>query len=982
MKSDPWLLRLMLGTALLLSGAGTAATAGPAGAASLQAWKQFRASQPFQIQVIALSPAAAGQPRTLIIAEPPPHVTLHKILDVLGSHGQGCSAQDWRVMAGGFVTDLVCTVTPREPAAWALKLANVQHVVYGAVAEGGVVALPVPRRKMIAHSLDQRFSGPDLLRWASEVKPTLRSSPISPAINFTQMMGRAPGVFYDSERTLVFWVLGRGKSIDAASGDIRRFAVASDLVLGAVAGHSTVAIIGRARKESLAHLPPLRSETVRLLAGSSGDSLHQSYERKHMVAGKGSDGVDRAPIYLSAPLIDTEFGTLLNIADQLLKGWSMAGQVKYLDFTYPAPRSYPFGRRPAYQVEPERRSFLFNFNTDGVAYRQILGQYEVLVPQRTGALSVIYGDVQDRPAKMEATAYDYFATSGDASLARVVQYTLLYQIFKQFDIRASAPTVSARHAQVVQQIAVMRNAQIRAMLRFMSLEQIGDIGRQIYGGMVDRLPGKPDAARKSAWVDGRVTDLLGTVSTLRAANEESGGDVGEALITLGAALERDGLIRAVDQARAEAAFGTLKRYLPEPLVLALMGQRHAEPNVGTLMQIAAQHLSSWDKLEAVADGARTGWTRTADIVKSRGVGVVSAGIGGHNLEAPVIRLVESKAARPGSVAVRVRPNGDLEVTHATSDRQRAGDIARLVSTRKALDMPVIERQVAAELAALPVRPPVALRQVTASAGHSAEFASLKAAESLYRTRALNREEAAGLALLSEAREAIVMEQLADGSFLLKRTGSPDALHISTIAAATDALAHGLLRAAGGLEPVPIYVKGIPEAKAEAMLGQIQSNLRRYDKNSVNSILSLGEREALSTARPMLINAQIAHNGLRVERSAIKLEKITEGVHAGATRATVGITVLAKTPLRWKLIFILKDFTQAKLELLISKVEALLLTLKGPVSPAAVNAAVRLQLAADMKALNIDAILLSTKDDASNMVNGVLIGLHHAPPSEA
>jgi hypothetical protein len=76
--------------------------------------------------------------------------------------------------------------------------------------------------------------------------------------------------------------------------------------------------------------------------------------RAHHAAGRQDArrpplGSDWAPIYLSKQLIDTEFGALLNITDQMLKSWSMAGQIDYLYFDYPLR---PTGTRFAFGAQP------------------------------------------------------------------------------------------------------------------------------------------------------------------------------------------------------------------------------------------------------------------------------------------------------------------------------------------------------------------------------------------------------------------------------------------------------------------------------------------------------------------------------------------------------------------------------------------------------------------------------------------------------
>ena len=145
------------------------------------------------------------------------------------------------------------------------------------------------------------------------------------------------------KKGLVAWSLPRGARLDGHRARARQFAVDSDLILGAVATKEQVAILGRERlTTSVRLLPPLRVETLEMLAAAGTGHLAQSYERTRVFAGRFDDKRDWAPIYLSPELLDTEYGSLLNITDQMLKSWSSNGMIKYEAFHYPDPATWPF----------------------------------------------------------------------------------------------------------------------------------------------------------------------------------------------------------------------------------------------------------------------------------------------------------------------------------------------------------------------------------------------------------------------------------------------------------------------------------------------------------------------------------------------------------------------------------------------------------------------------------------------------------------
>lgn len=973
-------------SAVLLSSTANGQSA--AGAAAIEAWRQFRVAQPFQTQVVALSQTAGSKPRTLIISEPAPHVTQARLTTILGAHAVGCETREWSVMSGGTVNDLVCTVVKTDQRGWADTLARVQIEALGSTEGAPVISLPVPARKMLAHSLDVRFAAKDLYGWLTNRQHRFSSNPIAPSVALNDLLaGGVRGVFRSDDGSLIVWVVNRDAALDErASADIHRFAVGGDLVLGAIANKHSVVIVGRARLESLAHLPPLRSETILLLAGSGERQLAQSYERLDLIAGKGLDGVDRAPILLSPQLVDTEFGTLLNIADQLLKGWSMAGQTQYAQFNYPKPRSYPFGATPASRVQKGRNKFLFNWNTDGVAYRQTIAGLDVIAPQRTGSLSVIYGDVKDRPRDMEDVAYDYFAQSGDTTLARVVQYTLLYQIFRQFNITAPPPRVAARYKEFAANLDQVTRRQFKYVLSDMSESQLR---AQLSTYWTNIVRGIDDAdllsngVRREELIAEAIDTAMSYAQALRNANKVSRGDVLNALADLAAHFRLQSQPTSKEEARALAAGQTLFKALGYDLALELLQNQGAGLRRSGLIQIAMSQPGGWNSLMSAGPATVTS-NHTAYVVESRSQGLLSATVGGHNIDAPMARFRADGSLAKGHVQVRQAEDGGWVVDHSPADSDRLRVIAREVGTRKELRKEQIETEVANALKSGRPEAPVALGSIRRVAGHAEEFKPTNAVESSHHIRALNPSEEKVLSALAASRQdAIIMEQSSSGAFTLSRSGSPNALQVSSVTAATDALANGLIANAGGRGGVSILVKGIAEEKTEAMLSFVQASLRRRAKDSVDHVLASGRDFFVPVERVRLLNERIAHNGLRIDRGGIKLTPIKGGEFDGYTRVEVPITVQAKTPWYLRLVFFVKDMSGASVEAIANKISTVLAALKGPVSPIDVHVAIRRSLQNDLRDLNIDAVLMHIDSDPSQKTHRVTIaqnGERAAPTS--
>lgn len=931
--------------------------------ASIDAWKAFRAAQPFQTQIIGLSAPSKTQPRTLIVSEPPPKVTWEQLVINLKKISRGCTVQRWTIMSGGWVQDIVCTLKDDVHKILPNQLSVLQQNLYGTTEGSTVVSLPATKRAMIAHSLDFRYNASDLHRWLYERDQKFRAGPIAESVSLRDILeGSARGAFQNNDRALTLWAFDRTRSLDDSEAEFRRFALNSDLVLGAVANSKTVIVVGRGRVESLAHLPPLRSETVLLLAGSSEGQLAQSYERMDLLAGKGLDGIDRAPIFLSPQLVNTEFGNLLNLTDQLLKGWSMAGSVNYVDFRYPKPKAYPFGSVPAPEAEKHEGrpgGFLFNWNTDGAAYRQMINGLDVVVPQRTGALSVIYGDPQDRPRDLEDIAYDYFATSGDTSLIRVAQYTLLYQILRQFEVRAAPPRINHRYEAFAVNVREATHRQLKLVMNDLSTDDLYSNLREYWVKVLASVPDSEfskNGVSRQEFLQRKIDEAIAIAVDMRNAQAASNGQLsGE-------------LLKIISRLREKSEMTAGEQKLFRSAAQAVAGLRESG-----IMAVTAEKLGTWASLSPAA-GTDQSWNHTAYVVESKGS---ATAIGGHNIDAPLVRFRNSTTQTKGEISVSRDADGQLVVTHNPSDTDRLRDIARQVGTRKELAKVRIEAEVNTVLKNTPPDPPVPFSVIRSessiAAAKSTEFTFLGPSESGYRVRPLMANERELMSSLKATNEhAIVFEQLSDGSFVMTRTGADEALHVASITAATDALANGLLVSAGGRAPVTVLVKGVADAKTEAMLTQIQSSLRRYPKETVQHVLSAERNGSLLVERPALLNAKIVHNGIHVERGAVKVEQVTSGIYKGFSRVEVPVTIQAKTPWHLRIIFFVKNLTKVSQEILLNKLASVIAALKGPVSMADVNLAVQHQLRDDLQELGVDAVLLRLDSDPTRKMHDMII----------
>ncbi|HEV7572303.1 MAG TPA: hypothetical protein VGQ21_12470 [Thermoanaerobaculia bacterium] len=402
----------------------------------------FRDTFPFHTQVLALSDPASDSSRTLIISEPPPYFTIGEVLAPLAKVLRNHSVVTTKVGYDGWVQDVAASISGSD-ADISAALSAESRRIFGTSYKSYVLPLPA-KRSASGSNLDLSVTPAEVQQWLANGATFLPVEGGNAVTASEIVQASGSKVYVSRSRGLVAWWLPKTVSVTDCRVQVRQFAIDSDLVIGAAAKPTGLIILGRERQVPVDLLPPLRYETVELLAavqhGSKGQ-LAQSYERLHPFAGRLSNGRDWAPILLSPELIDTEYGSLLNITDQLLKGWSNAGQTHYANFKYAIPGHYPFGSE-AVSDTLGASTLVYNWNTKGAGYVVAADDSKVFAINRAGALPVTYipegMDVNTAGPQVmaaEDAAYDYFGRMSDPNLVRVVQYAAIYQIFSAFGVQ-------------------------------------------------------------------------------------------------------------------------------------------------------------------------------------------------------------------------------------------------------------------------------------------------------------------------------------------------------------------------------------------------------------------------------------------------------------------------------------------------------------------------------------------------------------------
>lgn len=436
------------------------------------AWERVRAAYPLHVQTLALCENKGSGEVVVVLTEPPAHITrleAEKIMRaLLRAPIVAVDRSSHKIGFDGWAEDLVIVLKPKTGAdedALIEDLAALAALVFGSAYKAELE--DIARLEPAPHWQAPPSLGITLAEVEAWLLGTSASPPQHQLVDIdsghhASLMDRAErqetGVFYSDTRGLVVALLptaAAGK-LNSHVRDLRRFAVDTDALLGAVQVTSKrVALIGRERTTSFAAMPPLRVEMMLLLASVKKPELAQSYERHSPFAGKlGPDAGelenwDWAPILLSDELVDTEYGSLLNIADIMVKAWSEGGAVVDKGFAHPAPARFPFGDTGLFRLlrqefGPGFTSLTYNWNTSGAGVLAHVSGRPGYVLSDSASLPVSYfasgaqlpSDQLQAMRRAEEEAIRWFTSLQTPTLARVAQYAAFFQLSLALDLQA------------------------------------------------------------------------------------------------------------------------------------------------------------------------------------------------------------------------------------------------------------------------------------------------------------------------------------------------------------------------------------------------------------------------------------------------------------------------------------------------------------------------------------------------------------------
>ncbi len=400
----------------------------------------FRKNFKYHFQTVGLAEYPDSS-YVFVVSEPSPQVSENDIKTVFSKLNCDFQIRQHKIGYDGFARDMLIVVGKVTKENITHLKSNLHSRLYftSYKSERSTIELPVKenRQYFSKSNLNYEISLAELNKWFFEENELFVDANDNTFSTKEILSNNKSGVFFSKDAGFVAWVIDKQEDLNRQKQNIRQFTLDADLILGAFSNRNKLVIIGRERVSSLSELPPLNVETILLLASVKDSELSQSLDMNDLLAGKMNNDYDWCPTYLSKELENTEFGHLLTITDILLKDWSEHGILKYEEYNYPKPKSYPFDK-PLFK-KLGIQSLVYNWNTENAIISVEMPNFNIYSLTRTGALPVSYFDNSRNDeipvgGDYEQQAYKYFANTHNTDLARVVQYQTLYALFKNNDI--------------------------------------------------------------------------------------------------------------------------------------------------------------------------------------------------------------------------------------------------------------------------------------------------------------------------------------------------------------------------------------------------------------------------------------------------------------------------------------------------------------------------------------------------------------------
>lgn len=403
-------------------------------------WKEFREKFPVPFRTIACHEMNDGR-RVYIISEPPNNVSLNAVEKIFNGFVHFTWTNSTRIGYDGIMRDIVVYTDGIPDFCHKQIVTDLNQLLYGTTYKASYLSLPYKGKpKSCFYDMDINVTVNDkalydwfcggINRFKNVLTGTITTS-------YELIESKQFGVFAGINNNIVVWCIPSKTDISGSGYLFHIFQIESDLLLGAIYSNDVVMIAGRKRLCDIVSVPPLREDEALMLAAAK-EEIYQSLNITTPVYCKIDGIYDWCPAWVSDNIAHSEYAHLLTVTDNYLKFWLSYDNYDLVGYNNCKP-GVPFDKK----IFDGIRSIRYNWNTkewvNESNYNNYSHNYSILYFNNIGCLNFnLFNTIADTSlARNERLAYDYFIKCRSADVFRAAQYTMLYEIFRRFDITAS-----------------------------------------------------------------------------------------------------------------------------------------------------------------------------------------------------------------------------------------------------------------------------------------------------------------------------------------------------------------------------------------------------------------------------------------------------------------------------------------------------------------------------------------------------------------
>ena len=451
-------------------------------------WKEFRKQFPTPFRTIACHEMDDGR-RVYIVSEPPNNVDLNSIEKLFDGFVHYAWVNSTTIGYDGMMRDVV-VYTDGIPDFCHKQIVNdLNQLLYGTTYKASYLSLPYrgkPKSCFYDMDINVTVNDKTLYEWIyngnNRFKNVLTGAIATP---YDLIENKQLGIFSSTNNNIVVWCIPSKTDISGYGYLFHIFQIESDLIMGVIYSNGVVMIVGRKRLCDIVSVPPLREDEALMLAAAD-EEIGQSLNITTPVYCKIDGIYDWCPAWVSDNIAHSEYAHLLTVTDNYLKFWLRYDSYDIVGYNNCKPW-VSFDKVLFKGI----RSILYNWNTNGWINGSIYNiyghKYLIMHFNNIGCLNFnLFNTITDTSlAHIERLAYDYFIKCRSTDVFRAAQYTMLYEIFRRFDINANKYTHQKKDNNY---LPFLTSAQtILSRIRDLTDYEIVNISKEIYKNEIESL---------------------------------------------------------------------------------------------------------------------------------------------------------------------------------------------------------------------------------------------------------------------------------------------------------------------------------------------------------------------------------------------------------------------------------------------------------------------------------------------------------------